>query len=314
MNKRNRTARVSARSLKQLDRDENEEEEAEVEEEIDELQSDWDSELQQTDQTNRKGDNRGPESERERTGQSSQEQHLRDLSVPIGVQQENELNYEDDREDVYSKQDGRSLVSEEQPIPRPPPLVKAKRQRGAVDDPKSGEDDEDGEGQRQRKRRKTEYTQTTLVNPTQYNPHRDSPLRKAATSKRAPSQDFLTSTRLPEYNFTKHTKRAPVPHVRVMDFTAGRANRRHSVAQKIAEQSFAVEHEDDGEEEVGIHSRKESLHSSDRHQEEDFGEVTELQAPKRQQKSRLNPDLIPAMTYQSEITFFHFVLVVTDLW
>ena len=227
-----------------------------------------------------------------RRGQSRQRQRLRDHSVPNGP----------------------SFVGDEQPIPRPPPLVKAKRQRGAVDDPKSGEDDEDGEGQRQRKRRKTEYTQTTLVNPTQYNPHRDSPLRKAATSKRAPSQDFLTSTRLPEYNFTKHTKRAPVPHVRVMDFTAGRANRRHSVAQKIAEQSFAVEHEDDGEEEVGIHSRKESLHSSDRHQEEDFGEVTELQAPKRQQKSRLNPDLIPAMTYQSEITFFHFVLVVTDLW
>ena len=305
MNKRNRIARVSARSLKQLERDEDEEEEAEVEEEIDELQSDWDSELLQTDQTDRKGDDRGSESERERTGQSRQRQHPRDLSVLIGVQQENELDYEDDGDDVYSKQDRHSFVDEEQPTPRPPPLVKAKRQRGAVDDAKSGEDDEDGEGQRRRKRRKTEYTQTTLVNPTQYNPIRDSQLRKAAASKRAPSQDFLTSTRLPGFNFTKHTKRAPVPHMRVMDFTLGRAKRRDSVAQQIADQTFTVEHEEEGEEEVDNHSGEESLRPSGRHQEEDFGEVTELQTPKRQRKSRIDPDLIPAMTYQSEITFFH---------
>ncbi len=227
--------------------------------------------------------------------------------------------YEDDGDDAYPKEDGHSFVGEEQPIPRPPPQVKAKRQRGAVGDVESdegGEGGEGGEGQRQRKRRKTEYTQTTLVNPTQYNTIRDSPLSKAAASKRAPSQDFPPPTRLPGFNFTKSTKRAPVPRIRVMDLTAGRAKRRESVAQQIADQTFALEHEEDGEEdpEVVTHSKEESLRFSDRHQEEDFGEATELQTPKRQRKSRLNPDLIPAVTYQSEITFFHLIQSSLTLW
>lgn len=70
MNKRNRIARVSTRSRKQIERDEDEEEEAEVEEEIDELESDWNSELLQTDQT----DDRGSEYGRERKEQPRQRQ------------------------------------------------------------------------------------------------------------------------------------------------------------------------------------------------------------------------------------------------
>ena len=171
-----------------------------------------------------------------RRGQSRQRQRLRDHSVPNGP----------------------SFVGDEQPIPRPPPLVKAKRQRGAVvDDAKSGEDDGDGEGQRQRK---TEYTQTTL------NPIRDSSLSKAAASKGCAFPRLPASPRFPEFNFTKHTKRAPLPHRHVMDFTASRTKRRESVAQQIADQTFAIEHED-GEEEVDIHSAEERSRSSGRHQE-----------------------------------------------
>jgi hypothetical protein len=214
-------------------------------------------------------------------------------------------NYEDDGDYVYSTQESYSIVGEEQPIPRPPPPVKAKRQRGTVGD---GEGGEDGRRERQRKRRKTEFTQATLVDPTQYNPFRNSPLSKAAASERAPSQDFLTPTRLPLFDFSKHTKRIPVRHLRAMDFTASRGKRRESAAQRVADQTFVLEHEDtDEESEAVIRSEEESLRLSEHHQEEDFGEVTELQTPKRQRKSQLNPDLIPAMTYQSEITFIHLV-------
>jgi hypothetical protein len=203
----------------------------------------------------------------------------------------------ENRDDAYSKQDGQSSVGEEQPISRFPPPVKAKRQREAV------EDAEGGERQRQRKRRKTEFTQTTLVDPNLYDPFRGSPLSKAASSEWAPSQD---PTRLPK--FAKHTKRVPVQHLRVMDFTAGRATRRESIAQQVADQTFALEHEEDSDEEPEgvIHSKEGSLRlSSRRQEEEDFGEVAELQAPKRQRKRKLNPDSIPAVTYQSEIAFFH---------
>ena len=215
-------------------------------------------------------------------------------------------DYEDDGDDTYSTQHGQSPIGEEQPIPRPPSLVKAKRKREAVGDAEGGGN---GEGQRQRKRRKTEFTQATLVNPTQYNPFRNSPLTKAATSEGAPSQNFLTLTRLPEFNFIQHTKRVPVQHLRVMDFTAGRAKRRESIAQQVADQTFALEHEEDEDEEPEsvVRSKEGSLRPSGRHQEdEDFGVVAESpQAPKRRGKSKLNPDLIPAVTYQSEITLFH---------
>ena len=212
-------------------------------------------------------------------------------------------DYEDDGSDAYSIQHGQSLVGEKQPTPRPPSLVKAKRKREAVGDAEGGGNDE---GQRQRKRRKTEFTQATLVNPTQYNPFRNSPLSKAATSEEAPSQDFLTPTQLPRFDFVQYTKRVPVQHLRVMDFTAGRAKRRETIAQQVADQTFALEHEDEEPESVA-RSKEGSLRPSGRHQEEeDFGEVAELlQTPKRRGKSRLNPGLIPAVTYQSKITFFH---------
>jgi hypothetical protein len=79
MNKRNMFARVNPRLRKQVEREEDEEEEAEVEEEIDELESDDD--YKQKDETDRKGDD---------AGSGSEQEHGRDLSVPIGVQQEDE--------------------------------------------------------------------------------------------------------------------------------------------------------------------------------------------------------------------------------
>ena len=220
-------------------------------------------------------------------------------------------SYEDD---VYSKQDGLSSVSEEQPIHRPPPLVRVKRQRGAVDDTESGEGGEDGEGQRQRKRRKTEYTQTTLVNPTQYNPFRDSPLSRAPALEHAPSHDILTPMR--RFDLTKSTKRTQVRLLPVMDFTGGRVKRRDSVAERVADESFALRYDEDEDEnpEVVVLSNEESLRRSGRHQEEDFGVVTELRTPERKRKSRLNPDLYPAVTYQSEITFFHLHQSSLTLW
>jgi hypothetical protein len=122
---------------------------------------------------------------------------------------------------------------------RASPIVTAKRQRGAVDDGVGGED---GEGQRQRKRRKTEHTQTTLDNPTQYKLFRDSPLSRAPAIKGTPSQAVLTSMQLP--GFTKCT---PVRH---MDFIASSGNRRDSVAQRIADETLPLgydEDEDEGE-------------------------------------------------------------------
>lgn len=211
-------------------------------------------------------------------------------------------DYEDNG---YSEQDGHSIVSEEQPIYRASPIVTAKRQRGAVDD---GEGGEDGEGQRQRKRRKTEHTQTTLVNPTQYNTFRDSPLGRVPAIERVPSQDILTSMQLPGF-----TKRTPVRH---MDFIAGRRKRQDSVAQRIADGTFTLSfaEDEDEESEVVIRSNEKSMGLSGRHKEEDFGEVTELQTPKRQRRSKLNPDLYPAVTYQSEITFFHLLQSSLTLW
>ena len=91
-----------------------------------------------------------------------------------------------------------------------------------------------------------------------------------------------------------------------MDFT-DKAKRRESIAQRVADQTFVLEHEDE-EAEVVISSKDEDSHLSRSHQEEDFGEVAELQVPKRQRKSKLNPELIPAVTYQSEITFFLLLL------
>jgi len=204
-------------------------------------------------------------------------------------------HYEDDGDDAYSKQDVQSSVGEEQPIPRPTTQVRAKRQREAVGGGEGGRGGGDNEDTRQRKRRKTEFTQSTLVNPTQYNPFRGSPLSRAATSERPPSQDLQTPTRL------------PLQRLRVMDFTAGRAKRRETIAQQVADQTFGLEHEEDEDEEPeeAIQPKEGSLLLSGRRQEEeDFGEVAELQAPKRQRKGRFNLDLIPAMTYQSEITFF----------
>jgi len=202
------------------------------------------------------------------------------------------LDYEDDGANTYSEQDGVNSVGEERPVSQPSAPVRAKRQRETVD----------AERERQRKRRKTELTQATLVNPSQYNPFRDSPLSKAAASERAPSRGFGTPTRLPMFDFSKHNKRIPVRTLPVMDFT-DKAKRRESIAQRVADQTFVLEHEEE-EAEVVISSKDEDSHLSRSHLEEDFGEVAELQVPKRQRKSKLNPELIPAVTYQSEITFF----------
>ena len=209
---------------------------------------------------------------------------------------------QDDGDDAYSTQDRFDFVNEERPV-SPPPPVKAKRRREAVDD---AEDSEDDERKRQRKRRKTNFTQTTLVNPTQYNPFRGSPLSRAVASERAPSQGILTPTRFPVFDLSKHTKRIPVRPLPVMNFTVGREKRRESIAQRVADQTFVLEHEEDEDEEPGVViGSKKGLRHAQRHQEEDFGEVAELHTRKRQRKSKLNPELIPAMTYQSEITFFH---------
>lgn len=202
--------------------------------------------------------------------------------------------YEDDGVDAYSEEHEEELA---------PPPVKAKRQHEADDD---AEDNEGEESKRLRKRRKTELTQATLVNPTQYNPFRGSPLSRAAASERAPFQAFASPTRYPVLDFSKSTKRIPVRPLPVMGFTTGRAKTRKSVAQRVAEQTFVLEQEDDEDEvpEVVV-SSEEGLPRSGRHQEEEFGEAADLRAPQRQRKSKLNPDLIPALTYQSEITFYH---------
>ena len=213
MNKRNRVARVSARFQKPIVPDEDAEGEAEGEEEIDKLENDEDTEPQQKDQTERKGDDRGFESEGEGTEQS-----------------------------------------------------------------------------RHRQRR------------------RDSPSSRVPALERAPSQGVLTSMRLPGF-----TKRTPVRH---MGFIVGRGKRRNSVAQRIADETFALSYDEDEDEEseVDIHSNEKSMRLSGRHQEADFGEVTELQIPKRQRRTRLNPDLYPAVTYQSETTFFHLLQSSLTLW
>jgi hypothetical protein len=201
-------------------------------------------------------------------------------------------DYEDDGAEADSKQ----------PASPVPPPFKAKRHREVV---------EDSEDDRQRKRRKTDFTQATLVNPSQYNPFRDSPLSRAAASERAPSRGLMSPTRLPVLDFSKRipTKQTPVRPLPVMDFTAGRANRRESVAQRVADQTFVLEHEadEDEEPEVVISSKGEG---SPLLLEDEFGEVPALQAPKRQRKGKINLDLIPAVTYQSEITFFHITIVI----
>ena len=221
-------------------------------------------------------------------------------------------NYEDDGADGYAKPDGFNFVGEEQPVSPPLPVaaaVKAKRQRQAVID------SEDNDDERQRKRRKTDFTQSTLVNPTQYNPFRDSPLSKTAAPEHVASQGLVTPTRLRLIDFSKHisTKRTAVRPLPVMDFTARRVNRRESIAQRVADQTFVLENEEEEEEEepeVAIPTKGEGLRLSRLHQEEEFGEVAELQAQlKRQRKGKLNPDLIPALTYQSEIPSFHMLLL-----
>jgi hypothetical protein len=209
-------------------------------------------------------------------------------------------DYEADGASVYSVGEGR-------PISPLPPPVTVKREREAVVDA------EDGEHERQRKRRRTDFTQATLVNPTQHNPFRGSPLSKAAASERVPSQGLMTPTGLPKFDFTKHipTKHTPVRPLPVMDFTSGKAKRRESVARGIADQTFELEDEEEVAN-VAI-SKEEGSRPSRHHQEEVFGAAAELQAPlKRQRKSKLNLDLIPAMTYQSQITFFHLLPVITD--
>ena len=327
MNKRNMVARTTVRLRRQGKRREKEEEEAESEtdEELDELESDEDTEGME--QGDKKGDTGGSEyePEHEAKGKSRQGQHQRDASIPPESRQEDEgdLLYvrtlvfvpysplasfppddEDNGDSAYSKQDEFVSAGEERPVSPPPPPVKAKRQR-ETDDVEASEDDE---RDRQRKRRKTNFTQSTLVNPTQYNPFRGSPLSKAVASERAPSHGILSPTRLPVSDLSKHAKRIPTRPLPVMDFTVGRAKRRESIAQRIADQTFVLEHEEDEDEEAEVAiSPKEGLRHSRRHQEEDFGEVAELPAPKRQRKTRLNPESIPAMTYRSKITFFHLV-------
>ena len=328
MNKRHMVARTTVRLRRQVEQSEEEEEEAETstDEEVDELESDEDTEVIEQGDKKEDTEESEPEPEHEVKGQSRQRQRQREPSIPLEVRQEDEEDVEhvrtllsshsplasvppgdeDDGDDADSKQDELDLVSEERPVSPPPPLVKAKRQREAVG---GDEDSEDDEHERKRKRRKTSLTQSTLVDSTQYHPFRDVPLsKKAAALARTTSQGILTPRRFPGFDLGKHTKHLPNQSLRVIDFTVDRAKRRESIAQQVAYPTSVLGHEEDEDEEPAVAiGPKEGLRHSRRHQEEDFGEVAELQTPKRRRKSKLNPELVPTMTYQREITSFHIV-------